>query len=56
MGQRGVEAMLEEVWDGGCVDSTHQPLALLLMAVGPEDVARIRTGRLTRQAMDYVSV
>lgn len=54
VGQRGVEALLEEVWDGGCVDSTHQPLALLLMAVGPEDVARIRTGRLTRQAMDYV--
>eukprot|EP00613_Pedinella_sp_CCMP2098_P080106 CAMPEP_0171952898 /NCGR_PEP_ID=MMETSP0993-20121228/93684_1 /TAXON_ID=483369 /ORGANISM="non described non described, Strain CCMP2098" /LENGTH=388 /DNA_ID=CAMNT_0012598465 /DNA_START=111 /DNA_END=1278 /DNA_ORIENTATION=- len=39
--------LLEEVAEGGCVDSTHQPLALTLMAMGPEDVGRLRTGPLS---------
>uniref|UniRef100_A0A7S2SWC6 RNA 3'-terminal-phosphate cyclase (ATP) n=1 Tax=Rhizochromulina marina TaxID=1034831 RepID=A0A7S2SWC6_9STRA len=49
--QRAVSHLLEEVWDGGCIDSTHQSIALTLMALGPEDVSRIRTGNLTESAM-----
>lgn len=30
--------------EGGCLDAGQQPLALALMALGPEDVSRIRTG------------
>jgi hypothetical protein len=32
---------------GGCVDAQHQSLALILAALGPEDVSRVRLGRLT---------
>ncbi len=32
---------------GGCIDTAHQSLALLLMALTPEDVSRIRTGPLS---------
>lgn len=32
---------------GGCIDSAHQPLMLLLMCLCPEDVSSIRTGPLT---------
>lgn len=39
--------LCEEMESGGCVDSTHQSLALVLMALCPEDVSRIRLGRLT---------
>ena len=41
------ELLLEEIARGGCVDSIHQPLAILLMAFSPEDVSKIRTGPLT---------
>lgn len=45
------------------MDSTHQGLAFILMALGPEDVSRIRTGQLTQHAVailrllrDFLSV
>ena len=41
------ELLLEEIARGGCADSMHQPLAILLMAFSPEDVSKIRTGPLT---------
>ena len=41
------ELLLEEIARGGCIDSIHQPLAVLLMAFSPEDVSKIRTGPLT---------
>ena len=41
------ELLLEEIARGGCVDSIHQPLTLLLMAFSPEDVSRVLTGPLT---------
>lgn len=41
------ELLLEEISRGGCIDSIHQPLAILLMAFSPEDVSKITTGPLT---------
>lgn len=41
------ELLLEEISRGGCIDSIHQPLAILLMAFSPEDVSKISTGPLT---------
>ena len=41
------ELLLEEISRGGCIDSIHQPLAVLLMAFSPEDVSKISTGPLT---------
>lgn len=47
LGMACSELLLEEIARGGCVDSIHQPLAVLLMAFSPEDVSKISTGPLT---------
>ena len=48
LGQRGAAMLLEEIRRGGCIDTTAQSLVLLLMCLGPEDVARIRLGTLSQ--------
>eukprot|EP00611_Tribonema_gayanum_P018404 TRINITY_DN3150_c0_g1_i2.p1 TRINITY_DN3150_c0_g1~~TRINITY_DN3150_c0_g1_i2.p1 ORF type:complete len:131 (-),score=12.39 TRINITY_DN3150_c0_g1_i2:28-420(-) len=40
--------------NGGCVDSTHQSLAMLLMVLCPEDVSRLRVGKLTAYSVQYL--
>lgn len=44
-------SLLTEVATRGCVPRSHQPMLLLLMALGPEDVGRARIGRLTPQSI-----
>ncbi len=51
IGERGSALLLEEVRRGGCVDTVGQSLVLLLMALGPEDVSRVRVGQLSPHAM-----
>ena len=51
VGQMGSALLLEEVKRGGCIDSVGQPLVLLLMALGPEDVSRLRVGQLSLHAI-----
>eukprot|EP00887_Chlorella_sp_A99_P003908 scaffold11.g3908.t1 len=51
LGRRAAYALLEEVSRGGVVDSTHQSLALLLCALGPEEVNEVRLGPLTPAAV-----
>lgn len=46
--------LLEELSTGGCVDSKHQWLVMLLMVLGKEDVGRCLMGPLT--AYRYVIV
>jgi RNA 3'-terminal phosphate cyclase-like protein len=48
LGVRGATMLLEEIRRGGCVDTSAQSLVLLLMCLGPEDVARIRIGTLSQ--------
>lgn len=43
--------LLEEIQTGGVIDSFHQSLLLLFMALGPEDVSTARVGPLTPQAV-----
>lgn len=43
----GAHLLLEEIFRGGCVDSSHQSLALLLMALGKKDVSKIVVGPLS---------
>ncbi|PWN47826.1 18S rRNA biogenesis protein [Violaceomyces palustris] len=43
--------LLEEISTKGCVDRSHQPLVLTLMALGPQDVAKCRMGSLTPNAI-----
>ncbi|RLN50186.1 hypothetical protein BBJ29_000479 [Phytophthora kernoviae] len=49
---RASHYLCEEINKGGCVDSTNQALVLLLMALGPEDVAKVRFGKLTPYSIE----
>lgn len=51
VGLEAARALLTEISARGCVDRTHQPLVLLLMALGPEDVAKCRMSALTPAAI-----
>ena len=42
---------MEEVYRGGCVDSTVQSLALIMMALGPRDVSKVVTGPLSNYSV-----
>jgi len=52
LGTRAAAMLLEEVRKGGCVDTSAQATALLLMCLGPEDVARIRVGTLSAYSVE----
>ena len=41
IGREAALQLLEEIWKGGVVDSTHQSLILLFMVMGPEDVSKV---------------
>lgn len=47
IGIKAAKMLQEEIKKGGVVDSNLQWLPLLWMALGPEDVSKIRTGPLT---------
>jgi RNA 3'-terminal phosphate cyclase-like protein len=47
LGERAAFRLLEEIYRGGCVDSSNQHLVLLLMALGPKDVSRVLLGPLS---------
>ncbi len=47
LGNAVARMLCEEISRGGCVDTSHQPLTCLLMALGPEDVSRVRVGKLS---------
>jgi len=51
LGVKASSLLLEEIRKGGCVDTGAQSMALLLMCLGPEDVARIRVGTLSQYAI-----
>jgi RNA 3'-terminal phosphate cyclase-like protein len=44
IGILGANLLLEEIRRGGVIDTLHQPLVLMLMAMGPEDVCKVRFG------------
>ncbi len=48
---QAARSLLEEVENGGCVDSKHQWLVLLLMTLGKEDVGRCLMGGLTSHTL-----
>ncbi|ODN72975.1 18S rRNA biogenesis protein RCL1 [Cryptococcus amylolentus CBS 6039] len=45
--------LLEEISQGGCVDSKHQWMVALLMALGKEDVSKCLFGRLTPYTIQF---
>lgn len=51
VGERAAHLLLDQIFDGGCVDAHHQLLVMLLMALSPDDVSVARLGRLTPSAV-----
>lgn len=51
LGKMIAHLLLEEVSKGGCCDTSHQSLWLLYMALCPEDVSRLRIGKLTKHTI-----
>lgn len=47
---RALTVALGASLQGGCVDSAHQSLLFLLMVLCPEDVSKVRVGRLAPNA------
>lgn len=47
----GAKQLLEEVFRGGCADSTVQSLAFIMMALGPRDVSKVVTGPLSNYSI-----
>jgi RNA 3'-terminal phosphate cyclase-like protein len=47
IGLKSAKRLYKQIQMGGCVDSQNQWLVLLLMAIGPEDVSKVRFGKLT---------
>lgn len=56
IGTSTTEALMAEIQRGGVCDSAHQPLVLLLMAIGPEQLAKVRLGQLTPRAVKTLRV
>ncbi|KAK4855893.1 hypothetical protein QYF36_012037 [Acer negundo] len=63
VGEQIASFLLEEIEQGGVVDSTHQGLLFLLCALSEPDVSKIRVGKLSaygietlRSIIDFLSV
>ena len=48
LGKRSATLLLHEIYAGGCIDTSCQSFALLMMCLTPEDVSRIRCGPLSQ--------
>jgi len=48
LGKRSATLLLQEIYSGGCIDTSAQSFALLMMCLTPEDVSRIRLGQLSQ--------
>lgn len=51
LGKRSATLLLHEIFAGGCIDTSCQSFALLMMCLTPEDVSRIRLGPLSQYAV-----
>ncbi|KAJ7948066.1 RNA 3'-terminal phosphate cyclase-like protein [Quillaja saponaria] len=52
IGEKIASALLGEIEQGGVVDSTHQGLLFLLCALCPQDVSKVRVGKLSPYGME----
>lgn len=54
MGKETVYSLLNQISQGGCVDSTHQYLVLLYMCLTQNNVSRVRLGPLTPYTIRFL--
>ena len=52
----GDASQRREIARGGVCDSTHQPLVLLLMAIGPDMITKARLGPLSTRAVETLRI
>uniref|UniRef100_H3D6Q6 RNA terminal phosphate cyclase-like 1 n=1 Tax=Tetraodon nigroviridis TaxID=99883 RepID=H3D6Q6_TETNG len=54
LGRNCAMLLLEEIYRGGCVDSSNQSLALLLMTLGQQDVSKVLLGPLSPYTIEFL--
>lgn len=54
LGRNCAKLLLDEVYRGGCVDSSNQSLALLLMTLGQQDVSKVLLGPLSPYTIEFL--
>ncbi|XP_076867427.1 RNA 3'-terminal phosphate cyclase-like protein [Brachyhypopomus gauderio] len=54
LGRSCAKLLLEEIYRGGCVDSTNQSLALLYMTLGQQDVSKTLLGPLSPYTIEFL--
>ncbi|EMP30474.1 RNA 3'-terminal phosphate cyclase-like protein [Chelonia mydas] len=54
LGLNCAKLLLEEIYRGGCVDSTNQSLVLLLMTLGQPDVSKVLLGPLSPYTIEFL--
>lgn len=54
LAQTAARMLLTEIAQRGCVDRSHQPFSLLLMALSPQDVAKCTMARPTANAIQMM--
>ncbi|XP_017266171.1 RNA 3'-terminal phosphate cyclase-like protein [Kryptolebias marmoratus] len=54
LGRNCAKLLLEEVYRGGCVDSSNQSLAVLLMTLGQQDVSKVLLGPLSPYTIEFL--
>ncbi|XP_066516378.1 RNA 3'-terminal phosphate cyclase-like protein [Hoplias malabaricus] len=54
LGKNCAKLLLEEIYRGGCVDSTNQSLALLYMTLCPQDVSKVLLGPLSPYTIEFL--
>ncbi|ESO92599.1 hypothetical protein LOTGIDRAFT_216688 [Lottia gigantea] len=54
LGKETAKNLLEEIYRGGCVDTTNQSVAALFMVLGQQDVSKIQIGQLTPYSIHFL--
>lgn len=54
VGVHAAKLLCEEIKRGGCIDSSHQGFMFLFMALTPEDVSKVRVGKLSESAVNWL--
>lgn len=54
IGKKAAFLLLEEIYRGGCVDSSFQSLAILFMTLGPKDISKYLTGTLSPYTVQFL--
>ncbi|KAL5015987.1 hypothetical protein ScPMuIL_005576 [Solemya velum] len=54
LGKTAAKLLLEEIYRGGCVDSSNQSTAALFMVLGQQDVSKVQIGALTPYMIQFL--